>query len=48
MALSLLPETVIEQSALWTLAVNRNQDLLGRSMLVLHRACTAVIDIEPA
>lgn len=47
-ALSLLPETVIEQGALWTLAVNRNQDLLGKSMLVLHRACTAVIDIEPA
>jgi diadenosine tetraphosphate (Ap4A) HIT family hydrolase len=48
MALSLLPETVIEQSALWTLAVNRNQDLLGKSMIVLHRPCTAVIDIEPA
>jgi diadenosine tetraphosphate (Ap4A) HIT family hydrolase len=47
MSLNLLPETVIEQSALWTLAVNRNQDLLGKSMLVLHRACTAVIDIEP-
>jgi diadenosine tetraphosphate (Ap4A) HIT family hydrolase len=33
MALSLLPETVIEQSALWTLAVNRNQWLSLRAEL---------------
>ena len=46
--LQLMPETVIEQRDLWTLALNRNQDLLGKTMLVLRRDCTAVIDIEPA
>jgi diadenosine tetraphosphate (Ap4A) HIT family hydrolase len=29
------------------LAVNRNQDLLGKMMLVVRRHCTAVIDIAP-
>ncbi|HEY3142631.1 MAG TPA: HIT family protein [Acidimicrobiales bacterium] len=38
---------MIEERSLWTLAVNRNQDLLGKTMLVLRRACTAVVDIEP-
>ena len=47
MTLSLLPESVIEQRPSWTLAVNRNQDLLGTTMLVLRRHCTAVIDIAP-
>lgn len=46
MALELLPETVIEERAHWTLAVNRNQDLLGKSMVVLRRECTAVIDVH--
>jgi diadenosine tetraphosphate (Ap4A) HIT family hydrolase len=45
--LSLLPQSVIEERPSWTLAVNRNQDLLGKSMLVLRRHCTAVIDIAP-
>jgi diadenosine tetraphosphate (Ap4A) HIT family hydrolase len=45
--LSLLPESVIEEQPGWTLAVNRNQDLLGKTMLVLRRHCTAVIDIAP-
>ena len=31
---------------MWTLAVNRNQDLLGKTMLVLRRSCTAVIEID--
>ena len=44
--LSLSPETVIEQRPCWTLAVNRNQDLLGKTMLVLQRTCDSVIDIE--
>jgi diadenosine tetraphosphate (Ap4A) HIT family hydrolase len=29
-----------------TLALNRNQDLLGKTMLVLHRPCTEVIAID--
>ena len=45
--LSLIPESVIEERPAWTLAVNRNQDLLGKTILVLRRACTAVIEIEP-
>jgi diadenosine tetraphosphate (Ap4A) HIT family hydrolase len=28
-------------------AVNRNQDLMGKTMLVLRRPCTTVIDIAP-
>ena len=44
--LQLIPETVIEERQLWTLAVNRNQHLLGRSMIVLRRDCTAVVDVE--
>ena len=47
MGLDLLPETVVEESAHWTLAVNRNQDLLGKTMLVLRRPCTAVVEIQP-
>jgi diadenosine tetraphosphate (Ap4A) HIT family hydrolase len=45
--LSLLPESVIEVRPSWTLAVNCNQDLLGKTVLVLRRHCTAVIDIAP-
>jgi diadenosine tetraphosphate (Ap4A) HIT family hydrolase len=44
--LRLMPETVIEERPAWTLAVNRNQDLLGKTLLVLQRACDAVVDIE--
>jgi len=44
--LGLVPETVIEERPCWTLAVNRNQDLLGKTMLVLRRKCIAVVDID--
>ena len=47
MSLRLLPESVIEERPSWTLAVNRNQDLLGKTMLVLRRHCTTVIDVGP-
>ena len=47
MTLSLLPESVIEERPSWTLAVNRNQDLLGKAMVVLRRHGTTVIDIAP-
>jgi hypothetical protein len=45
--LSLLPDSVIEERPSWTLAVNRNQHQLGKTMLVLLRHCTSVIDIAP-
>ena len=30
------------------MAVNRNQDLLGKTMLVLERPCLAVIELHPS
>lgn len=47
-SLSLSPESVVDEGPLWTIAVNRNQDLLGKTMLVLDRPCTAVVDVSPA
>jgi diadenosine tetraphosphate (Ap4A) HIT family hydrolase len=47
MALRLMPESVVAERDLWALAMNRNQDLLGKSMLVLRRSCTAVTEISP-
>lgn len=44
--LQIIPETVIEEREFWTLAVNRNQNLLGKSILVLRRDCTAVVDVQ--
>ena len=35
--MSLVPETVVERGELWTVAVNRNQNLLGKTVLVLNR-----------
>jgi diadenosine tetraphosphate (Ap4A) HIT family hydrolase len=35
--ITLTPETIIEHGALWTVALNRNQNLLGKVMLVLNR-----------
>lgn len=46
-SLDLLGESVIEERPIWTLAVNRNQDLLAKTMLVLRRPCTTVIGIAP-
>lgn len=46
--LTLMPQTVIRQGATWTMAVNRNQNLLGKTMLVLERRCSAVVDLQPA
>lgn len=42
----LIPESLVERGDLWTIAVNRNQDLLGKTMIVLNRACEAVTDLE--
>jgi diadenosine tetraphosphate (Ap4A) HIT family hydrolase len=46
MGLTPIPETVIEERAFWILAVNRNQDLLGKTILVLRRTCHAVVEID--
>ena len=46
--LGLAPETVIRRGAVWTLAVNLNQDLLGKTMIVLERPCSAVTDLDPS
>jgi diadenosine tetraphosphate (Ap4A) HIT family hydrolase len=45
-SLRLDPVTVIEERELWTLAINRNQHLLGKSLIVLRRSCTAVVDVH--
>jgi diadenosine tetraphosphate (Ap4A) HIT family hydrolase len=45
--LTLSTETIIEERPSWTIAANRNQDLLGKTMLVLRRTCEAVVDINP-
>ena len=41
--ITLAPETIIERGALWTVALNRNQNLLGKVMLVLNRPLEQVI-----
>jgi diadenosine tetraphosphate (Ap4A) HIT family hydrolase len=43
----LIPETVVRPGKVWTVAVNLNQDLLGKTMLVLVRPATAVTDLSP-
>lgn len=45
--MGLIPETVVEDRGAWLLAVNLNQNLLGKTMLVLNRPCTAVIEVQP-
>jgi diadenosine tetraphosphate (Ap4A) HIT family hydrolase len=45
-SLVLTPETVVRPGAVWTVAVNLNQDLLGKTMLVLGRPATAVTDLS--
>ena len=46
MPLQLAPESVIEETAHWTLALNRNQNLLGKVMLVARRPVESVVAIE--
>jgi diadenosine tetraphosphate (Ap4A) HIT family hydrolase len=41
--IQLAPETIIERGSLWTVALNRNQNLLGKVMLVLNRPLEQVI-----
>ncbi|HEY7020962.1 MAG TPA: hypothetical protein VH349_07590 [Ktedonobacterales bacterium] len=42
-SITLAPETIIECGSLWTIALNRNQNLLGKVMLVLNRPLEQVI-----
>jgi diadenosine tetraphosphate (Ap4A) HIT family hydrolase len=37
--------TIVERGGMWTIAVNRNQNLLGKTVLVLERPCEAVVDV---
>ena len=41
-------ETVVEGGPTWTIAVNLNQNLLGKTMIVLNRRCRSVTDLTPA
>ena len=44
--MTLHAETVVEQGELWTVAVNQNQNLLGKSMIVLNRAEASVVGLN--
>jgi diadenosine tetraphosphate (Ap4A) HIT family hydrolase len=48
MTYQLVPATVIEEGRLWTLAVNANQNLLGKTMLVARRPVESVTDLTEA
>lgn len=42
----LVPETVVEEGRYWTIAVNLNQNLIGRLILVLNRNAEAVTAVS--
>jgi diadenosine tetraphosphate (Ap4A) HIT family hydrolase len=44
----LVPETLVEESRYWTIAVNLNQNLIGRLILVLNRDAEAVTAVSSA
>lgn len=44
--LELIPQTVVRTGPTWTVAINRNQNLLGKTMLVLNRPATAVTELS--
>jgi diadenosine tetraphosphate (Ap4A) HIT family hydrolase len=46
MPIELLPESVISDGRFWTAAVNRNQNLLGKVLLVARREVHAVTDLD--
>lgn len=45
--IGLTPGTVIEDTPHWTIAVNRNQNLLGKVLLVLRRPASEVTELRP-
>jgi len=42
----LVPETLVEEGQYWTIAVNLNQNLIGRLILVLNRDAEAVTAVS--
>jgi diadenosine tetraphosphate (Ap4A) HIT family hydrolase len=44
-ALTVDPATVIREGPLWRVVLNRNQNLLGKTMLVLRREASDVLDL---
>jgi diadenosine tetraphosphate (Ap4A) HIT family hydrolase len=46
-ALVLGPETLVTAGPLWTVAVNRNQNLLGKTVLVANRPVESVTALRP-
>ena len=47
MTLQLRPGTLIERGRLWTIALNSNQNLLGKCLILLNRPCGAVTEVQP-
>ncbi len=47
MTLQLRPGTLIERGRLWTIALNSNQNLLGKCFILLNRPCRVVTEVEP-
>ena len=43
--MSISDASVVERGARWTIAVNRNQNLLGKTLLVLDRPCESVTEL---
>ncbi len=41
------PEVLVQDFGTWALCLNRNQDLLGRSYLLLRRPCTDPMALSP-
>lgn len=41
------PTTVLREGDAWRVVLNKNQDLLGKTMLVLRRESSDVLDVEP-
>jgi diadenosine tetraphosphate (Ap4A) HIT family hydrolase len=48
MPIDLDAASVVDEGPHWTIAVNRNQNLLGKVMLVARRPVEAVPDLDPA
>lgn len=46
MPIRLVRGSVIDETPSWTLAVNRNQNLLGKVMLVARRSIESVLDLD--
>ena len=46
-ALLVAPDSVITAGPAWTMAVNRNQNLLGKTMLVANRSVESVTELTP-